>query len=108
MLEQNCCAQVGQLAGCTHEGRAAARIQRREAVTDDAGPWASALRCTEPVNTGGQCTAKGHNVQVHCAATLDRTLSCLACSFITACSTFTLQYETNTHFPGFLSKTCDI
>ena len=43
-VEPNCSAQVGQLAGCTHEeGSAAARIQRREAVTDDAGPWASAL-----------------------------------------------------------------
>ena len=69
-------AKVGQLAGCTHEGRAAARIQRREAVTDDAGPWASALGTalhwasalgTAQVNTG-HCATLGtalHTAQVN-------------------------------------------
>ena len=62
MVEHNWCAQVGQLAGCTHEGRAAGRIQRREAVTDDAGPRASALGTAAFHGTSEHGTENLHNV----------------------------------------------
>ena len=74
VLEHNCCAQVGQLAGCTHEGRAAARIQRREAVTDDAGPWASAL------GNGTALNCKSEHWTVYC-----KSAHCAQCGL--CCST---------------------